>query len=147
MGKTHLYTDWVDMGLVQGDGVVERKDVVKPRRKPHRAHKYGATRTEYGGRMFDSKLEAAVAKRLIEGGYPIAGIEFQAPFTFACGAVYKADFLVTMSNDFDRVVVEAKGLETDVWRLKEKLFRHEYPDFPLIVVKKLSDLEALRDWS
>lgn len=145
-GKSGPYrvirTAWVDMGLEAE--VTEREEVVKPRPKRRRGNKYGAKRTVYDGRAFDSKFEAAVARALCEGGYGIALLKMQVPFTFACGAVYRADF-VACYEDGRRVVIEAKGKETDVWRLKEKMFRHEYPDIHLLVVKKLSDLEALRD--
>lgn len=111
-------------------------------------NKYGAKRTEYGGRTFDSKFEASVAKALIEGGYGVLSLQFQQPFRFTCGVTYRADFVAAVERNGHTklVVIEAKGKETDAWRIKEKLFRHEYGDqYTLLVVKRLSDLEALRD--
>lgn len=45
---------------------------------------------------------------------------------------YVADFEVEYPDRLE--VHEVKGMETAVWRLKEKWFRADYPHIPLIVI-------------
>ena len=47
--------------------------------------------------------------------------------------VYEADFQVTWKSGLTEVL-EIKGAETAVWRVKEKLFRAKYPSLPLRIV-------------
>lgn len=101
-----------------------------------RRNKYGAKRTEYKGLMYDSKLEANVARELDRVGYRYRR---QVSIKFASGIRYVADFVVT-SGDLE-VVLEVKGRETDVWRVKRRLFLHEYPDIPLVVVHGAGEVE------
>jgi hypothetical protein len=46
---------------------------------------------------------------------------------------YKADFLVTYA-DGSQLVVDVKGAQTDVFRLKHKLFDLNYPDLALQLI-------------
>ncbi len=48
------------------------------------------------------------------------------------GPVYVADF--TYIEDGRRVVVDVKGVETAVFKLKRKLFEARYPDIRLLIV-------------
>jgi hypothetical protein len=49
-------------------------------------------------------------------------------------ANWYCDFLVTFA-DGHQEFHEVKGFATEVWRLKEKLFRALYPDSTLVVIR------------
>lgn len=54
---------------------------------------------------------------------------------------YIADFVVTDSND-KVMVVDVKGKETDVFKIKKKLFQYKYPDIRFLCmrwVRKVND--------
>lgn len=50
---------------------------------------------------------------------------------------YIGDFLVEYS-DGSRAVIDVKGILTDVFKIKRKLFDYYYPDLELKVVKKVN---------
>jgi hypothetical protein len=50
-------------------------------------------------------------------------------------ADYIADFLITY-KDGSQVVIDIKGVATDVFKLKAKLFNFHYPDLELKVITK-----------
>lgn len=50
----------------------------------------------------------------------------QVPISFACGAKYVCDFAIERDGQIVRYV-EAKGVETPVWKLKLRLLQHEHP--------------------
>ncbi len=92
--------------------------------------KYGSERIEYNGRMYDSKKEAAYAKRLeyLKHAHKIeervVRIEYQVPYSITAKnkvvATYFADFRVTY-GDLHQEVVDVKGFRTEVYKLKKKL--------------------------
>lgn len=47
---------------------------------------------------------------------------------------YEADFMY-IENGFEWKVEDVKGAETDLWKLKRKLFLLKYPDHELRVIK------------
>ena len=90
--------------------------------------KYRNKKTQIGGRMFDSKLEAArycELKRLQEGGI-ISGLQCQVPYKLEVNGnlvcTYRADF-VYLDIDKRRVVEDAKGVRTKEYILKRKLMK------------------------
>lgn len=90
-----------------------------------RGNKYGAKRTEYRGKMYDSRKEAnrAAELRLLEQAGEIAGFAEQVPFLLAGGIVYKADFVV-LELDGRYRIEDTKGGEatkTPGYRMKKKL--------------------------
>lgn len=98
-------------------------------------------RRTYKGRVYASLAEAAYAKELdlLVGAGRVAWWEAQVPYelygrggSLVCR--YVADFVVSYPNR-KREVVEIKGVETPVWRLKQKLFRDNYPGEVLTVVR------------
>ena len=95
--------------------------------------KYGAKRTEHNGIQYHSKKEAGYAVELdlrLKAG-DIKGWERQVKIPLDVNgyhiANYMIDFVIT-HNDGVKEYVEVKGFETEVWRLKWKLFEALYGD-------------------
>lgn len=98
-------------------------------------NKFGAKRTEYNGRTYDSKKEAARAAELdrLRKAGEIKKIEYQPRYDIIVNdkkiAYYKADFRITYADG--RIVVEdvkgyKKGAAYSVFRLKKKLVEALY---------------------
>ena len=100
--------------------------------------KYGAHRTEVDGILFDSKREAARYQELkiLEKSGEIKDLVRQPVFTlqeaFMCDGkkersiTYRADF---MYEENGRTIVEdVKGMKTEVYKIKRKLFLYQYGD-------------------
>lgn len=94
--------------------------------------KYGNRRTEYNGRMFDSALEARHAReldllrRMKDPKERVTDVQYQVRYPMVIKGqkicTYIADFVVTYADK--RVeVVDAKGVLTDVYKLKKKLMK------------------------
>jgi hypothetical protein len=107
-----------------------------------RRSKYGNVRTEVDGIRFDSQAEARHYGdlRLRERAGEIADLR-PAPaqptkerFALGAGITYTPDF--TYVEGGKRVAVDVKGVETESFRLRAKLFRARYPDIDLRVVKR-----------
>ena len=85
----------------------------------------------------DSVAEGEYLRELLqlkkEGA--ITEIECQPKFPLADGIIYIADFKVTFSGG-STVVIDVKGVQTPVFRLKAKMFRTAYPDLELRVIQK-----------
>lgn len=101
--------------------------------RPKRS-KYGNIRTEYSGRVYDSKAEARRAAELdtlvpaeIVAWFP------QVTFNLAGGIRYRCDFLVILPDGTWRAE-DVKGKATDVYKLKRKLFRERY-GFEIVEVR------------
>lgn len=100
-------------------------------RKWEKPSKYGNVKTEYNGRKYDSKHEANTAAELellrhAKGKEQVVDIKYQVRFPLEVKkqkiCVYIADFVVTYADK--RVeVIDAKGVLTDVYKLKKKLMR------------------------
>lgn len=113
-------------------------------------NKYGAQRTEYNGRKYDSKYEAGVAGELdlrLRAGdilevipqFKIEATAYRSDGTAAFTVRHKVDFRIQL-KDGSYELVEAKGQETDdyKWRRKflEEIFLPEHPDYVYTVVKQ-----------
>lgn len=105
-----------------------------------RANKYGAKKTVFNGRKYDSKHEAGVAGEisLLERAGELIKVEPQRTFdlygkngTKICG--HRVDWLLTF-KDRHQEVWEAKGFPTPVWQMKLKLFEDNYPDIIYYVI-------------
>lgn len=94
-------------------------------------NKYNAVKTKVDGIVFDSKKEALRYRQLslLQTAEKISELKLQVTFKFACGVKYVADF--TYVEDGKKIAEDVKGYRTDVYRLKAKMFKHEYPDFEL----------------
>ncbi len=63
----------------------------------------------------------------LQPGFEKNGVKYQ-PIT------YVADFVI-VNNDGTTDVVDVKGFETQVFKIKKKLFEYKYPELSLKVVK------------
>jgi Protein of unknown function (DUF1064) len=105
-----------------------------------KANKYGAKKTEYQGRLYDSKHEAGIAQEmnlLVKAG-EVVRVEPQRTFVLYGkngGKIrtHRPDFLLTF-KDGHQEVWGAKGFPTPTWQLKLKLFTDNYPDLTYIVI-------------
>lgn len=106
--------------------------------------KYGAKSTQYEGITYHSKMEAAYAQELDLRLYAkdIKSWERQIPIELKVNGfkicTYYVDFLIHHNNG-DKELIEVKGFETEVWRLKRKLLEAVYlvenPEYSYTVVK------------
>ena len=99
--------------------------------------KYHNKKIEYDGILFDSKKEMRYYIQLkeLESAGEIHDLELQKEFTlqekyrFKGKMIreikYRCDFYYTDSNNVVHVV-DVKGLKTDVYKLKKKLFEYKY---------------------
>lgn len=103
-----------------------------------KTNKYGAKTTYIDGIKFDSRLEAKFYEHLkdLQKQRLIRTFEMQVRFeiipayTSVTGkkirkTEYVADFVV-VHNDGSEEVIDVKGVETDVFKLKRKLFELKY---------------------
>lgn len=113
-----------------------------------RTSKYNAKKVEIDGIKFDSKAEGdyylhlkqQVTERqilgferqkrmLLQEGFSVEGVKGKIRPIF-----YVVDFIIT-ENDGTLTYVDVKGMETDVFKLKKKLFMKRY-NTALLKVKK-----------
>lgn len=108
--------------------------------------KYGSRKIEIDGHVFDSKKEAEYYQqlKLRKMAGEIKDFELQPEFVLQEGfkkngktyreIKYLADFKV-IYPDGSIEIIDIKGMETQVFRLKHKLFEYKYPELELKVVK------------
>lgn len=96
----------------------------------NRTGKYGRTRWTNDGYTFDSKLESAVYDLLKvrqEAG-EIEILKTQDVVRLSDAEItYRADFKIRNVQENRIEWVEAKGVETDRWRIIKKLWKHYGP--------------------
>jgi len=105
-------------------------------------NKFHAIKTEYGGVRYDSKREAEYARELdlrmhAQGKDRVETWERQIRFPLIVNGLkictYVCDFLVRYA-DGRRELVEVKGMQTEIFKLKLKLFRATFlNDHPEII--------------
>ncbi len=110
--------------------------------------KYRAVKVEVDGVTFDSKREAErylELKLMVKNG-EISGLQLQPAFELQEGftnskgqkvrpIIYKADFAY-VNKEGNPVVEDVKGMETDAFKLKRKMFDFKYGDhFDFRIVK------------
>jgi len=105
-----------------------------------RANKYGAKKTVYNGRQYDSKGEAGLASEidlLVKAG-DVVKVEPQKRFalyakngTKICNHI--VDFLLTFKDDSIEAW-EFKGMPTPIWKFKRDMFVDNYPDIQYVVI-------------
>lgn len=94
--------------------------------------KYRAVKTELDGIRFDSKKEAKIYAelKLLERAHEISNLRLQVPYTliekseYGREIKYIADFVYEEKGQ--TVVGDAKGIRTDVYRLKKRLMAEKY---------------------
>lgn len=94
--------------------------------------KYGNRKTEYNGRTFDSALEARWAQALDadrnekDPKRRVVDVQYQVRYKLAVKkehiCTYVADFVVTFADGHTEII-DAKGVLTDVYKLKKKLMK------------------------
>ena len=100
-----------------------------------KGNKYNAKKTEYNGRVFDSKKEADFAKRLAwlrhakKENERVTMVEYQVPLTIKVNQVhicrYICDFVIKYADK--RVeYVDVKGYRTAIYKLKKRLVEAQY---------------------
>lgn len=107
-------------------------------------NRYGAVKTEVDGIMFDSQAESEFYK-LLKQSDDVVAFELQPRYLLLESfqkdgktirkMEYVADFKV-LYKDKKFEVIDVKGMVTDVFKLKKKLFDHRYRDIELILIKK-----------
>ncbi len=108
-------------------------------------NKYNNKKTEIAGIIFDSKKEAKryCELKLLLKAKKIKNLTLQPAFRLQPkfkknGATtreirYVADFMYTDENG--KIVVEdVKGMKTDVYKIKKKMFDYNFPEYELIEV-------------
>lgn len=115
-----------------------------------KGNKFNAKRSEYGGYIYDSRMEAAYAKDLDlrKKGKDIKDWERQFKLEMwaydkdgepKIKMTHRVDFRIH-HNDGSYELVEVKGVETQDYRTRrkwlEKLWLPEHPDHTYTVVKK-----------
>lgn len=102
-----------------------------------RRNKYHAKVTVIDGLRFDSKKEAMRWKELkmLEAAGDIKNLQRQVSIPLAVAGVkvctYRADFMYEMGGVV--VVEDAKGYQTDVFKLKWKMGQALYPLFKWVI--------------
>jgi len=109
-------------------------------------NKYNNRKTIVDGITFDSKKEADFycQLKLLKQAGEIKDFGLQEKFelvptfrkngTTYRAITYIADFVIE-NNDGTMEVVDVKGVETQVFKIKKKLFEYRYPDLKLKIVK------------
>lgn len=101
-----------------------------------RPSKYHAKKTEFNGNRYDSKFEAKVAADLEYQKQcgQIKEVRRQVDFPLVVNGLkittYRADFVV-ITNENKTRIVEAKGMQLPVFRMKWKLLEALHPEIEL----------------
>lgn len=100
--------------------------VVSSEKKPKRS-KFGNKRTLYQGVVFDSQKEAsrAVELDLLKRAGEIICWQHHVVFPLSKGVSYEADFVVVYP-DLHVEIEDTKGVRTQNYIIKAKLFREKY---------------------
>lgn len=105
--------------------------------------KYHNEKTVVDGHVFDSKLEARRYKELkiLEKAGYISDLRLQPDYLLIPrfkkgGRTYRETRYIADFSYFDResgqiVVEDTKGVKTDVYKLKKKLFEYKYPELTI----------------
>lgn len=108
--------------------------------KPRKWNKFRAVKTYVDGIKFDSMLEAGRYEqlRLLEMSGDIKDLEIQKQFSLSVNGrqvcVIIPDFVYWEKDEF--VIEDAKGVITDVFRIKWKLMQILYPNFEYRIYQK-----------
>lgn len=108
--------------------------------------KYGNTKVEVDGFIFDSKREASYYQELKyrKMAGEIKDIKLQPEYElqprFRHGKhtirpiTYTADFEIILANG-KKQVIDVKGFKTEGYKMKKKLFMYKYPDVEFLEVR------------
>ena len=108
--------------------------------------KYKNKKTQVDMYVFDSDLEARRYKQLalLEQVGEIKNLKLQVPFLLQesfrkNGKTYrKIEYIVDFvyEKNGQTIVEDTKGIKTDVFKIKLKLFEYKYPDLSLKIITK-----------
>lgn len=107
-------------------------------------NKYHAVRTEYAGGTYDSKKEAEYAAQLtlqraaLDPKYRVIQVERQPFFILQeepNKITYRADFRVRYADGHIEVV-DVKGIQTPVFKLKLKMMKQKYPNVNVKIIEE-----------
>lgn len=108
--------------------------------------KFRNKKTVIDGIRFDSKLEARryIELQMLEKAGEISDLLIQPEYVLQPlfrkngktyrKIVYRADFSYYDKRQGKYIVEDTKGFQTDVYRLKKKLFEYRYPDLEIVEV-------------
>ena len=109
--------------------------------------KFKNKKTEYNGVKFDSKLELNIYKEIIERGLQVElqpKFELQEKFRLNGKSYrpiqYVGDFKLIV-NDVE-YIIDAKGMETQVFKIKAKMFAKIYKK----EIIKIKSLKQFKEW-
>ena len=109
-------------------------------------NKYNAKKVEVDGIIFHSKAESDYYSglKIRQAAGEITSFELQPRFTLQPAftkngkkfkaITYSADFMVYLPNG-DVEVVDIKGMVTETFAVKKKMFEYKYPHLQLILLK------------
>ena len=99
-------------------------------------NKYNAVKTTVDGITFDSKAEARRygELKLLKQAGQIRWFNLQPSFLLTGGVRYRPDFIVC-GQDGRIWVEDVKGMETQAFKIKRKMWAALYPDIWLEVIK------------
>ena len=110
--------------------------------------KYQNRKTVLDGITFDSKLEANryAELKVLEKAGVISQIQLQPVFELIPAFTkngkkyrathYVADFMYYDIQEKKVKIEDTKGYETDVYKLKRKMFEYKYPDLEIIEIRR-----------
>lgn len=110
-------------------------------------NKYHAKKAVVNDVTFDSRLEARryIELKNLQAIGEIFGLQRQPEFELQPEfkkrnkkyrkIVYIADFMY-MDRKGNKIIEDCKGMETEVFRIKRKLFEYKYPDLTLTLIKR-----------
>lgn len=118
--------------------------------------KYNSYTVTINGISFQSIMESRFYLRLLEMKATGQVKDFELQVTYELQPKFKdkitgktvraityiADFVVTDANN-KVMVVDVKGKETDVFKIKKKLFRYKYPDINFLCMRWVN---KVHDW-
>lgn len=111
-------------------------------KRKFKPNKYKAKKTKVDNIIFDSMLEASQYEelKLLERAKEIEGLDLQHELILKVNGkqicIYIADFFY-FDNSIERwVVSDAKGVQTDVFKIKWKLAQALYPEYVYELRKK-----------
>lgn len=104
--------------------------------------KFHSTKVRVDGILFDSQKEANyyLELKLLAQTGEIKGFCRQGRFIVVAGddttavSEYVTDFII-FNNDGTYEIVDTKGVETDVFKLKMKMMHEKYPNLRINIVK------------
>lgn len=122
--------------------IIKKKELNREKKK----NKFGAKRTKVAGVWFDSKGESVCDEYLswLEKSGEIKILERQCTIPLGpYGINYRADFKILDLIAKEEQYVEFKGMDTETWRLKKKLYAFHGPAKLFIYKAKKMDISGI----